>query len=700
MKNNNKIKRETKTYFNKFIENYLLLIINLFLSELLFKILNKMPLLDWANVRILIGINVIAILSAALLSLFKPKLSKILTLVLAFITSIYTFLQIGFYNYLGVYMSFGTSSQLGAVKSYVIEFLSSLNWTYYLILLPVILTIILSIVFRKKIKLPVYKFKTRFYLAFMMIVVLLLTVSYSFSITLAFMQNPLQQVSNEDLIKDPSVPSIAIKEFGTITYCVLDIKSLIFPKAEDDFEFVAKPEKPEEEVKTDYSRIIDDTAWNTTIANEKNKVLNNLNNYFISRDITDKNEYTGLFEDKNLIVIMMESINDIIINEEYFPNFYNLYTNGWRFTNNYSPRNDCSTGNNEMSGMTSLYSINAVCTANKYKNNTYYEAIFNLFNENGYQTSSMHNYTEGYYRRNTIHKNMGSNKYYGVQSLKIPFYTSYGKWSSDEDFFTKYLQILDNREDKGKFMTWLTTVSSHLPYSVSSPYGDLYYNEFKKTNYNAMTKRYLSKLKVLDNAIGILIEGLKERNMLDDTVIVLFADHYPYGLGQGNITKVLGYDVSVDKINDKTPLVIYNSTIEPREFTQYSSYMSITPTVANLFNFNYDPRLYFGQDLLSESYQSIVVFADGSWKNEHVYYNAATSKIVYYDDVYSVEDIKKISTDVSMQLKMSTLAIKNNYFNYLNKNLQKYAVKEEIIEPENTASETAEVASIEGGASE
>ena len=453
-------------------------------------------------------------------------------------------------------------------------------------------------------------------------------------------------------------------------------------KPEEVIEYVEPTEKEEEPI-TDYSRLIDDTAWEQLIANETSKTKNNLNNYFINRDITSKNDYTGLFEDKNLIVIMMESVNDMLINEEYFPNFYNLYTNGWRFTNNYSPRNSCATGNNEMSGMTGLYSINDSCTANKYKNNTYYEAIFNLFNEKGYYTSSMHNFTEGYYRRSVIHKNMGSSKYYGVQSLKIPYEVEYGIWASDEDFFTKYLEILDQNEEGTKFMTWLTTVSSHQPYSVSSPYGDLYLDVFKDSDHNKTTKRYLSKLKVLDNAIGILIEGLKERELLDDTVILLFADHYPYGLAKSNITKDLGYDVSVDQLADKTPLVIYNPSLESKEFTQYSTYMNITPTLANLFNLNYDPRLYFGQDLLSEEYQSITIFADGSWKNEHVFYNAANSKVTYYDDVYTIDDIKKISNDVAMQLKMSTLAIKNNYFSYLNKGLEKYKVVEEPVVEEN-----------------
>ena len=85
------------------------------------------------------------------------------------------------------------------------------------------------------------------------------------------------------------------------------------------------------------------------IENETNNTLNTLNKYFISQNISDKNEHTGLFKDKNLIVIMMESVNDIIINSKYYPNFDYLLNHSYYFENNYSPRNSCATANNEFS---------------------------------------------------------------------------------------------------------------------------------------------------------------------------------------------------------------------------------------------------------------------------------------------------------------------------------------------------------------
>ena len=185
-------------------------------------------------------------------------------------------------------------------------------------------------------------------------------------------------------------------------------------------------------------------------------------------------------------------------------------------------------------------------------------------------------------------------------------------------------------------------------------------------------QRYYSKLTVLDNALGLLLERLESAGILDDTVIVLYGDHYPYGISKSHLNEVLTYDLD-DYETERTPFVIYNSEIEPKKFDEYTTYVNILPTVANLFNLNYDPRLYVGTDLLSEDYESLVVFADGSWKNELAYYNASTGSIKYYTDFeYSIDEIKKINEKVTLKMQMSTLAIKNNYFGYLEKALAKY----------------------------
>ncbi|MDE6141323.1 MAG: hypothetical protein K2G03_01840, partial [Bacilli bacterium] len=94
-------------------------------------------------------------------------------------------------------------------------------------------------------------------------------------------------------------------------------------------------------------------------------------------------------------------------------------------------------------------------------------------------------------------------------------------------------------------------------------------------------------------------------------------------------------------------------------------------TLANLFNLDYDPRLYLGTDLLSNDYESLVVFADGSWKNEKAFYNASKNKIKYYSsDEYTSDEIRNINADITTKINVSSAVIKNNYFEYLSKKLE------------------------------
>ena len=675
-----------KKYWNKNIFiNTLINFIFLLMIEIIFKLTNSCNLIDYSIIRIILSSLTISF-SISSLEYFIPKKDhKYINITLIFICSFYALLETAFNNYIGVYMSLGTSSQLGAVIDYIKEFILSFKWYYYFNLLPFIISIIYYIFFNKiiinkfKIKQTKNNYKKlnkkRFIkkICLSTLVLVLLITLYLVTLNIPFMQNKLQTVSNKKLFKNPSVPSIAIKQFGITTYGILDIKNYLFPIETEEYNIINDRKN---NGNLDKKRKFDDKKWEEIINNETNETLNNLNKYFINNNITDTNEYTGLFKDKNLIVIMLESVNDIIINETDYPNFYKMYSEGYKWINNYSPRNSCSTGNNEMSGMTSLYSIYNTCTANNYKENTYHQAIFNLFNDKGYKTFSAHNYTEHYYFRNEIHTNMGSGKYIGVEELGISYSNKYKNWSSDEDFMSEVLNILKDYED-GKFMTWLTTVSSHQPYYYSSIEGDKYLELYEDLDLRTDLKRYKSKLKILDNALGILLNGLKEKGILDDTVIVMFGDHYPYGLSTETINSVLDYDTNVDYESERVPFVIYNKDLESKTFEEYTSYINILPTIANLFDLSYDPRLYMGTDLLSDDYESLVVFADGSWKNEYAYYNASNASIEYFQDKnYTIEELQEINNNIDLKIKMSSLAIKNNYFNYLDNSLNDKEIKE------------------------
>ena len=652
-----------------FLYNTIILFITWFLIEIIFKIVSIINLLDVSTIRIFFSTLFLSIIISFIELFVKDKTKKIINLIVIFFISFYSLLQVGLNNFIGVYISVNVSSQTGAVMSYIFDFIKSLHWYYYFLMIPFIFLIIYYKLIEKKIikikidnnfdKIKVCIQGTSF--------LLLIGFIFYLTISLPSLQNELQVKSNKELFHYPSNPTIVMKQFGPSVYCLLDIKSLFIKDVNDNSE--------EKDYSYNQKNIeIDDNEWIKLMNEEEDVMIKDLHHYFINNKINDKNSYTGLFEDKNVIVIMMESVNDIFINKDLYPNFYRLLNNGFYYKNNYSPRNSCSTGNNELSGMIGLYSIYSECTANSYSDNIYPESIFNLFKNKGYKVTSMHDYTEQYYQRRKIHTNVGSEKYYDVDDLKMTYNTREETWASDEEFMTKVVDILNNYKKNDKFMTWLTTVTSHQPYG-DSLYGNKYLNLLeneKYKNYDIKVKRYMSKLKVLDNGLGILLDGLDKQGKLDNTVIVLFGDHYPYGISKNLLEPAIPYSVEEKYELERVPLVIWSNDIEATTFNQYTSYINLVPTLANLFNLDYDSRYYVGEDLFSNNYHSITVFADSSWKNEYAFYDASNSTITYYTDkTYTKDEILKISNIVEKKIYYSNLAIRFDYFNNLYNNLKK-----------------------------
>ena len=574
-----------KIYNNKVVFYSCLLTIGIFILEIFFKVIMGLSVFNWSVLRIFLGCIILSNIISLLISFLKRKYANIIVCVLLFLLGILFTAQGGMRNYLGTYMSLGTASQAHAIEYFIGDFFTSLNpWFYMLFIIP-ILYVLYFIFLDKKFIDKSLKYKYNVVRCITVFVTIITCGLYYGTINFSFMQDKMQIVSNKELYKNPSMQNIAVSQYGLLGYEFLDIKSLVI-KHEQTAETFAKYEPKEV---TNYSRTIDDTAWDALQETETNKDYKTLNSYFMSKEITSKNDYTGMFKGKNLIVLMIESGSNVLKNyPEYFPNFAKLYNNGWSWENAFSPRNSCSTGNNEMTGITSLYTINNTCTINTYKDNTYYESLFNLFNRANYHTSSYHDYTDHFYYRSIYHPNMGSQNYYDVNKLGIKLGSEYQPWPSDVELIEKAVPHFINED---KYMAWLTTVSSHMTYKNSSKTGDMYLDLYKDEDWDMTAKRYMSKLKIVDNAIGELLQELEDNGKLEDTVIMLFADHYPYGLSNDAFSEIAKYDTSSNGDTDRTPFIIYNPSLEAKKFDDYTTFVNILPTLANLFALDYDPRL-------------------------------------------------------------------------------------------------------------
>jgi len=570
---------------------------------------------------------VLSILTINLKTKFKNIIWIIINLFLAF----YPWLLFGFKDFLGNIMSVGVAAQGGKITDYMWDFLIAYDLKYYLIFTGFVL-FILFLIFEKSLLKKVDDFKFDFKnvraCVYSLVVVVCLSIAYDNTLKIDFMQNENQVISNKELFKYSSNPQLAVNNFGTTVYFYVDVKGTLF--------------------KT--NKIVGDD-------------IKKLDEYF-GEEIIYTNSKTGLFENKNLIVVMMESIGEAVFDEkyeEYFPTLHKLYNGGMSGVNNYSPKFNCTTGDSEMISQVSLFPLSTLCTVNAYNQNKYPESLFSLMKDKGYYTSAYHNYTDHYYTRSLIELNFGNEDYYGVLDLGMTYNKDhYEEWPSD-------LELIKNAIpkfiDKDKFASYIVTVTSHAPYNSSSTLGDEYLSLFDDLNVHISLKRYLSKVKTLDLSLEYLVQSLEESGKLKDTVIVLFGDHHPYSLFDDVYNDFASYETDDNQEIDRTPFIIYNSEIKPMKIEKYTSLVDIAPTLLNLFNVKYNAKYYMGNDIFND-YEDYVVFPDNSWQSSDGFYNASLGKFIPNNNTqYDNEDIIERNEDILEKRNISALAIKYDYFN-------------------------------------
>ena len=115
----------------------------------------------------------------------------------------------------------------------------------------------------------------------------------------------------------------------------------------------------------------------------------------------------------------------------------------------------------------------------------------------------------------------------------------------------------------------------------------------------------------LEKAMTSLLEALEAKGILDDTVIVLAADHHPYFMEDYQMNELAHQELDQFSLY-KNNLIIYSSTLKHQSINKPCSTIDVLPTVLNLFGISYDSRLFNGKDILSSD-EGLVIFADHSW---------------------------------------------------------------------------------------
>lgn len=456
-------------------------------------------------------------------------------------------------------------------------------------------------------------------------------------------------------------PNQMAQTFGILTTMRLDLERTLSGFEEKSIEVT---ETPTDEVNKDpeIEYNVTDIDYDSLIENETNEEIKNIHNYVKSSTPSEKNIYTGMFKGKNLIAIVAEAFSPIAVNKDLTPTLYKLVNSGFVFNNFYTPVYYVSTSDGEYVTLNSLLPKESVWSFSKSSKNYLPYAYGNLFKEIGYTTYAFHDGTYKYYNRHLSHPNMGYTYKACGNGLEKNMKCKIWPQSDLEMINATY----DYYKDSEHFMTYYMTVSGHLQYNF---YGNnmSYRNKdlVKDLDKSTAIKAYIAAQKELDKALEELLNKLEADGKLDDTVIVLSADHYPYGLTTEQISEVMNIKDAKFDVH-KNNLVIWSSTMkEPIQINKYGESLDILPTVLNLFGINFDSRLLMGRDLLSNS-DGLVIFNDRSWITDKGKYNAATKVFTPFNNEQVDEEyIENINTKVYNKFVISKNILETNYYKYV-----------------------------------
>ena len=419
---------------------------------------------------------------------------------------------------------------------------------------------------------------------------------------------------------------------------------------------------------------------------EENETVRNIHEYMATLTPSQQNEYTGMFEGKNLILITAEGFATPAIDQELTPTLYQLSREGFVFHNFYQPDWTQSTVGGEFAVMTGVIPnwFGKRTAMSMSVERTMSQTLGWKFREEGYSVPAWHDHTHSYYGRDRTHPNMGYD-YAGVGGgLELP----HDVWpNSDLEMMEATVDgyISDYVENGQPFHAYYMTVSGHGYYNWGGNAMSRKHREAVEAKYpdlSETSQAYLACNMELDLALEYLVDKLEAAGIADDTLIVMTGDHYPYLMvmedGTDYYNELRGFeDKEGDTSRYRSTLLMWSGAIEePVDVDVPCTSVDIVPTLCNLFGLSYDSRLYSGRDVFATNYEPdqysncmpLAVFANNkgqgnSWITAAGIYEASAKTFTPNEGVEVDEDyVKRVHRLVAAKVNYAKLIIQEDYY--------------------------------------
>ena len=351
-----------------------------------------------------------------------------------------------------------------------------------------------------------------------------------------------------------------------------------------------------------------------------------IDTFFDSRPQTQDNQMTGTFQGKNVILVLMESMDDFALGE-HTPTINRLMEEGINFTNFYTPGyGGVRTFNSEFCGNTGSFLTTSGGYAFDYVTNAYPQSLARQLGALGYSAKVYHYNTPDFYSRGVFSPAMGYEEYVCYEDF-VTEETEDDLYS--DQFLFDYEGVSDSFFREGPKLNFIITRSAHLSYKYNEVLSYWALKQYPK--YRGMTGdeeldcMYL-KARLVDDMFARLLEELESHNQLENTVIVAYTDHYAYGFKNEELMLEKSGVESV-LLLEKTPCFIWSAHGPDLEVEKTLNTADLLPTVLNLLGVN-SPYDYIGQDAFDSRYAGYALFPNGSWICDGVAYDSAVGECI------------------------------------------------------------------------
>ena len=646
-----------KKYKLKNINILLLTFIILMYLEVLFRLFTNGTIFNISFLYVFLYSLFASILISFLVSLFNCTINKVIYYISIFVISFIYGVQLCIYRMFGFYFDLSLLSATDQVTKFAGDGFKLIIENIIEILL-LLLPFILLLVFIKKIIIRKSELKIS-----MMKLISCILVYLVFIGTLYINGDNIN--SAKELYFNVSNNELNIRKFGVLNAFRIDVKRSIFGfdakvNIIDDYVDPDDNDGDDEEVEIVYEYNNLDIDFDSLIANEANSTVKMMHEYFKNESGTLQNEYTNYFEGKNLILFMAESFNEIAVREDITPTLYKLVNSGFKFNNFYTPTISSTIGG-EFQELTGLVAASGFLSPWKSGENYFPFGVATEFQNMGYSTYAYHNHTYTFQSRNKYLAALGFNNYLGCRN-GLENRINCNQWP-ESDVEMIEATISDYIGSEEPFMVYYVTVSGHGDYGFNySAMARKHKDDVANLDYSEKPLSYLAAQIELDQALELLIEKLDEAGKLEDTVIALVGDHYPYYLSLDEVNEIATYEKdSVVEIN-RSNFILWNSEMDTVEVDKVGSQIDVLPTIYNLFGVEYDSRLIIGKDILSTE-PGLAIFGNSSWVSDKGTYFASSGEFVSRDgSTVDDEYIKYMNSVVSNKILMSRYIMQYDYY--------------------------------------